>query len=451
MEPRHWERYWIKKLIINTKEIGPNENPNIALSIKDKSISSINFDYFRHTIEISTTSSSKPVTLIRDPSLSPSEDNRTIGLSCFLCITNDKFDKFEDFYIYPFIERNKKLGIFPGKLSFVGGLFEPGDITFEHTVLKSMIKSFSMDNYTTTSNNNLLTYIKNNLSLTHIVLSHPLIDKSRIFNITIVYSVVLSNRLITEFDHNCFITSEAEKIVGLKGLDIFKSLIDNCPFENAKGWTPNSAIIVIDYLKKIADNQRLIRQANLTEDELYYTELLEYFICTETCQTTEKDLKNFLKFILKLLYDFIIKKKEQPNNTLLPPPLNVYRDTTKYVRNYQLDTLKEEYPNQSITYYNINKINSETSTNVIAHDMIAMLMEFEVYSMRLIFIGYESGKEGYSEDNKIKEEIFMKILIRLKTYYKNVIDGVTSIDYLIDEYGVPVKAGWRVTLMSKKK
>lgn len=503
-------RFWIQNLFINDELVKPNDNPNKNLPITVEYID-IDFDPFKSLLKIGTMTKGPYnypyVKLIRDIGTSPTEDNKNIGLACLLCVTNDKYDNIESFSIGPVIERSKKLRSFPGKLSFVGGLFEKNDITPEHTVLREFIEELGLDVYL---NYDIIKYIQKNMKLQYLIFSHPLIKnigpdgksyesrrfnityESRRFNITLVYCIALPDTYLSTFRSDIYQKSEVDSVSFFKGKDILKSLLINSPFEENNGWTQNASIIVIEQLNRVIKQQYydLIKDNNDTHDKIL-ANLLKCFIDYRI--TTESELRICLKLLIQQLYIVLCEPIKKP---LYDPPVNIIstpdtqQDSKKPIPNPSeninkpttsnitidknsnnpfkdisikkppiymgyLDKLKLNFSFNKVEF-TIDNIIPTTDSNHIANDIFASFCDSGCFSKDFIFTGYESnGDKNY----QFKEKVFNEICYLLRDLCKYTYNNSTKVDYRLNYYlsggneyynEGPEKTGWIITLSLNK-
>jgi hypothetical protein len=432
-------RFSIENLIINSQSVAPNENPNKKL---ENSVTKVNiaFDPFKKSLAIDSDINRKSgihyknVKLIRDPKTVPSEDNQTIGLACLLCVTNDQFDSIENFSIGPNLKSS------PGKISFAGGLFKLSDITPEHTVIREFIEELELDTYYPFD---IINHIEKNMKLTHLIFSHPLIKhgpkETRRFNITFVYSIALPDYYLNVFKCDVSKKSEVDSVVTFKGNAILKSLISNSPFEIDKGWTINSTIIVLDYIKTVVKNQydTLIKNGSNPDDPL--VNVLSVFSTIPTTEiSSEHDIRMVLKLCIQQLYVLLPKKKQAK---ILNPLID------QKLTSGELKKLVCPITSRLL----ISNLNRQTNVKAVANDMIAIFLYEAVYDKKFDFYIYDS-KENV--DYLFKKQRFHEItkalfiLLMGSQYLKFAIDvNVTSI------YGGhpdPEEKGWTISLSRKK-
>jgi len=440
-------RFWIENLIINKQSVAPNENPNKHLTDSSTTVN-ISFNPFKNSLVIDSDMifksaiNYKDVKLIRDTKTAPSEYNKNIELACLLCVTNDQFDNIENFSIGPVIERSKKLNSFPGKLSFVGGLFELNDLTPEHTVIREFIEELDLKTYL---DFDIIKHIKKKMKLTHLIFSHPLIKQgclindTRRFNITFVYSIALPNFYLNTFKYDIFQKSEVDSVITFKGIDILKSLISNPPFEIDKGWTINCSMIVLDQLKEIAKNQSdtLIKNGIHPDDPL--VNVLSLLPTTEIL--SESDLQMVLRLCIQQLYILLSQRKqvEKPKVEILNP-LKKKRQLTGALGklSYISRTLAMEYT--------LTEISIPTDVSAVAMDMLIIFLNEDVFIKEFVFYGYESNRNF---DNLFRERKFHEITDALRQFiiFQNNIE-MNVIP--IAEGGIASKQrGWIISLQKK--
>ena len=478
-------RFYIKNLIINGEVVSANSNPNKKIPDNTDYYVDFDFDPFKASLNISSHYKNMPVSLsepyqyrhvklIRDINISPTEENKNIGLACLLCVTNNREDNIESFMIGPVIERSKKLRSFPGKLSFAGGLFELNDITLEHAVLREFIEELSLDTYL---DYDIIQTIKKQMLLQYMIFSHPLIKntgidgksyESRRFNITLVYCVSIPENYLSKFRFDVFQKSEVDNVTCFKGKDILHSLIRNCPFEdNNNGWTTNGAIIVIEQLTRVFKHQyyNLIKDAN---HDKVLANLLSCFMDYNI--RTASELKILLKVLISQLYIMLsesIKTSDNVDKTFLYyPPTNIvstpdsqtsFKKPPKYnghlnkLRSYSTFSFGEKQ-----IEYTIEKINRETSPKDIADDIFALFYGSEYFSRSFIFIGYQrKGDDNYYFKERVFNEIWalLKDLIIYNDNKSTKVDSKLT-DYLSggNEYydEKSEKTGWIITLSISK-
>ena len=296
-------RYFLKNLVVNTTLVKANADPNFTLHESIKEVA-VNFNSFTSSLEILPSSHTesgnfmyKNVKLVRDITVHPGEKNETIALACLVFINNEHWSNINDFGIGPLIVRSKKLRSFPGKLSPAGGLYDTDDLTCERTAFREVMEEFRLHEYLSPL---IIGQIQLNMKVTHLIFSHPLVNGSRRFNVTLVFNVTLHEASINQFDSKMFQVDEVDQVINcLKGKELLESIINHSPFDENVGWTPNGVMVVLDYLKIVAKNH--INSNLLCNGILRHA--LENFLSSELHSPQKEELQKFIMmYLAPLLY-----------------------------------------------------------------------------------------------------------------------------------------------------
>src|SRR5579872_4077450 len=188
-------RYFLKKVIIKGNEILPNQNPYQYIDqTLDRVI--VRFDKEQKTITIEP--SPNGIKFFRNESLRPSDTNANIGFACLVCIHNNK-SEFAKFKFGPYIKRSNNLSTFPGKKSFVGGMFEENDDFLKSTAIRELREELDLDSYLPA---HFIDTLYDKAEPSHMFFSHPSVNNQRRFNIIMVYTICLTKQELRVFNTN---------------------------------------------------------------------------------------------------------------------------------------------------------------------------------------------------------------------------------------------------------
>lgn len=474
--------YCINNLVIDSKVISPNANPNIMIPNNVEYID-FNFDPFKRCLDIKTIRQNdlsslsdsyqyRHVKLIRDIGTFPTYDNKTIVLSCVLCVTNDNFDNIESFSIGPMIQLSKNFINFPGKLSFTGGIIDADDIMGpEQTLLRRFVKQLQLHTYL---DYDIINYIKKHMKIQYLIFSHPLNnqqqqdtdDKSRCFVITFVYCVALPDKYLSSFRCDIFQEPLVDGVVLFKGKEILKSLITDSPFDENRGWTPNGSIIVIYELARVIKHQYY----NLIKDDDHNKVLANVLSCLMDYKIQyEHELRSVLKLLIPQLYillgGFVKPHSIVDKHFLYYQPVNIYEYNNRSFKNPQkysgyIDKLRTNFSFDEIVY-TIDKINKETNPSYIANDIFALFCDSELDSKDFKFIGCDSQgpvkDEYYEFKTSVLRDIYTQLNYLIISNYENTDEtkdkkstkvNLKLTDYIAYDFYTDrsIKKGWIITL-----
>ena len=442
-------RYFLDNLLVNKNKVNPNDNPNIFLDESIKEVG-VTFNAFKRSIEIQSDMKDctyKNIKLIRDTTIHPSNDNKSIALACLTFVTNDKLDNLNDFSIGPLIIRSKKLKSFPGKLSPAGGLYDENDLTCERTAFRELMEELRLNEYLDPS---IINNLQQNLKLTHLIFSHPI---GR-FNVTLVFSVSLPEAYIDKFNCDIYQIDEVDKVINkLKGVEIIESLFNDCPFSD-KGWTPNGAMIVLDYLMMVAKKHKSYSKImvmaidNFTKSGLCspqkedlksflvmkLTPLL-YALKSEIKSEVKAEVKSEIKIETKAEIKTEVKTETKSEVKTETRTQDIFQKDIDTIRLYESGTLPERLFKASPVKlkdtgalnnlmkkrwndgcgdeYDIESINTSTSSYNIANDIAYIVTNSNNFVIEFNFVGYRSVKDA---NYNCKFQIFENAIRQLEKF-----------------------------------